>query len=114
MKSEFKVGDKVSYNGSAYFGTVVKITDKRKDVVVKFNTYTETYNSNGWNKSKDPYDTHYIVPLDEELIKQLKGEALVMRTKKLLDEAKKNLTPDKAKRIVEFLENLDKEGEADD
>lgn len=111
MKNEFKVGDKVSYNGSARFGTVVKITDKRKDVVVKFDTFTETYNSNGWNKSKDPYDTHYIVPLDEELIKQLKGEALVMRAKKLLDEAKKNLTPDKARKITEFLKSLDAESE---
>ena len=43
----FKVGDKVSRNKTQCIGTVVKITDKRKDVVVDFGNFKETYTQNG-------------------------------------------------------------------
>lgn len=113
----FKVGDKVSRNGTACIGTVIKITEKRKDVVVDFGNFKETYNLHGSQKGADVWTSSHIYLLTPELQQEIKDARMVRKCKDLLDEAKDNLTADKARKIIKFLLELqpkEKEDEQDE
>ena len=109
MNQKFNVGDKVSRNKTACIGTVVKITEKRKDVVVDYGNFKETYNLSGWQKGADVWTGSMIYLLTPELEKSLEDSEVVGRCKKMLDAAKVSLTPDKARKIIDFMEKLDSE-----
>lgn len=49
----FEVGQKVvikTQHGYGEVGTVLRITEKRKDVVVQFSDYKANYGLDGWEK----------------------------------------------------------------
>lgn len=107
MDQKFKVGDKVSRNKTSCIGTVVKITEKRKDVVVDYGNFKETYNLSGWQKGADVWTGSTIYLLTPELQKSIEDAKIVERCKKMLDAAKAGLTPDKARKIIGLMEKLD-------
>lgn len=100
----FKVGDKVSRNKTQCIGTVVKITDKRKDVVVDFGNFKETYTQNGWTRSSSGvWNSSCIYLLTEELKKELDDKARIKACKYLLVKTQERVTAENAKRIIDFL-----------
>lgn len=99
----FKVGDKVSRNRTQCIGTVVKITDKRKDVVVDYGNFKETYAKDGWEKSSNIWNSSRIYLLTEELKKELDDNARIEACKHLLVVAQERVTAENAKRIIDFL-----------
>ena len=105
MMPVFNVGDKVSRNRTSCIGTVVKITDKRKDVVVDYGSFKETYREDGMLRGCDVWNVIYIVPLTKELQQKIEDEKMVRKCKALLDRAKRKVSTDNAKRIIEFLTN---------
>ena len=105
MDYEFKVGDKVATTRSHTIGTVIRITPKRKDVVVDFGGYQNTFDPNGWQKGVDVWYGTMIKPLTPEFEQQIKEEAVVKKCNRIFDEKRKNLTFDQAVRILEVLED---------
>ena len=70
----FKVGQKVvikTRHGYGMAGTVLKITKKRKDVVVQFPTCKVSYNERGFEKGADVWSMSYIVPLTEDIEEEM-------------------------------------------
>ncbi len=111
---EFKVGDKVIrdyYRNSLSIsiGTVVKITEKRKDVVVDYGNYKETYSSNGWQKGGDIWTKSTIQLLTPEIREEIRKKNLIWKCRDTFDK-KKDLTADQAERILAILTdaNLEK------
>lgn len=100
----FKVGDRVSLNRTVYFGTVVSVSPKRRDVTVDFGHFKAVYDSDGWRKGQRSWDTEYIVPVTEELRKKLADEAAVSKCKRLMHEMQSKITADQARRIIAILE----------
>ena len=108
FNEEFKVGDKVirnytTPNGRYIIGTVVKITDKRKDVVVDYGNFKETYNSTGTQKGGGSiWSTSFIQLLTPEIEESIRKSRLISQCKKEF-EAKKDLTLEQAEKILEIL-----------
>ena len=106
-EKEFKIGDKVvrNYNrghGGTSIGTVVKITPKRKDVVVDFGGYEETYALNGWQKkSGDIWTRSMITLLTPEIQQDLADKKLIATCKDVFSKTK--LSAAQAKKILEIL-----------
>ena len=106
MNEEFKVGDKVvRYNtiGSRdVIGTVVKITDKRKDVVVDYGNFKETYDQTGYEKGvSNWWYKSSIKLLTPEIEEKIRKEQIIIQCKKKLESTK--LTYEQAKQILKIL-----------
>ena len=105
---EFKVGDKVissnvSGFGSQVTGTVVKVTEKRKDVVVDFGNYKETYDKTGWQKGGDIWFKSTIRLLTPEIEEDIRQKNIIYKCKEKLKNAK--ITYEQAVKILEVLES---------
>lgn len=106
----FKVGDRVvrDYNsrtGEGTVGTVIKITPKRRDVVVDYGNYKETYGQDGWSKGGDAWSHSYIGMLTPEIEKKIYELNIINKCKKVFSNKSKELTAEQAKRILEVLES---------
>ena len=102
----FKVGDKVSLNKTEYIGKVVRITEKRQDVVVAFNNgnYAK-FNQSGREIGGDVWHCNFIYHLTAEIEKDILDKKIVRRCKNLLAAvSNNNITPDKARKIIRFFE----------
>lgn len=104
---EFKIGDKVVRNYNTGYGTsigtVVKITPKRKDVVVDFGRYKETYESDGWQKGGDIWTRSTITLLTPEIEQDLADRKLIATCKDVF--AKTKLSAAQARKILEILKD---------
>ena len=101
----FKVGDKVSLNKGLTIGTVIRLTEKRQDVVVDFGKFCQKFSQTGRSLGGDVWHFDYIYPLTDELKQKVYDERIVTKCKKLLSDIKNyNITPDKARKIIEFFE----------
>ena len=101
----FKVGDKVSLNKGLTIGTVIKITEKRQDVVVDFGRYCKKFSQTGREIGGDTWYSDTIYPLTEALEKEILDKKTVAKCKKILSDASNyNITPDKARKIINFFE----------
>lgn len=103
-----KVGDRVIscyIRGFAPFvGTVVKITEKRKDIVVDYGRFKETYSSDGWEKgSYKWFNRSYIKVLTPEIEEQLREDEIIRKCRDAFKE-KKDLTFEQAEKILKILE----------
>lgn len=107
MSYEFKVGDKVVTTRSRAVGTVIRITPKRKDVVVDFGNYQSVFRSDGWQKGADVWSATIIEPLTPEIEREIKQNTIINKCKKLFQAKERNLTFDQAARILEVLEDED-------
>lgn len=107
MSYEFKVGDKVVTTRSRAVGTVIRITPKRKDVVVDFGNYQGTFRPDGWEKGGDVWSATIIEPLTPEIEREIKQNTIINKCKKLFQAKERNLTFDQAARILEVLEDED-------
>ena len=105
MEKEFKVGDKVVRNlnhaGTFGVGTIVRITPKRKDVVVDYGNYTEIYDLNGWQKNSDIWCRSHISLLTPEIENEIECRKIVAKCKSEFGKA--TLTADQASKILEIL-----------
>jgi len=59
----------------------------------------------GMLRGCDVWNVIYIVPLTKELQQKIEDEKMVRKCKALLDRAKRKVSTDNAKRIIEFLTN---------
>lgn len=110
----FQVGDKVSLNRTSRIGVVTKISEKRKDITVKFlrtdgSVYTSIFNSDGREKGGDTWNHNDIYLLDEELEQELRENRVIANCRYKLKELLKEevLTYNKAIKILKFLEELE-------
>ena len=110
----FEVGDKVSLNRTSRIGVVTKISEKRKDITVKFlrtdgSIYTSIFNSDGREKGSNAWNHNDIYLLDEELKQELRENKIIANCRYKLKELLKEevLTYNKAIKILKFLEELD-------
>ena len=106
FNEEFKIGDKVVRNydqaGSFAIGTVVRITDKRKDIVVDYGNYKETYDRTGYERGGSIWYKSSIRLLTPEIEESIAKSRLISQCKKEF-EAKKDLTLEQAEKILEIL-----------
>ena len=107
MNYEFKVGDKVVTARSRVVGTVIRITPKRKDVVVDFGSYQTTFRRDGWEKGGDIWSSSMIELLTPEIEQEIKEKRTIYKCKTLFHNKEKYLTFDQAARILEVLEDED-------
>ena len=105
MNYEFKVGDKVVTTRSRVVGTVIRITPKRKDVVVDFGNYQSIFRSDGWQKGSDIWSVTIIEPLTPEIEQEIKEKRIIYKCKTIFHNKEKYLTFDQAARILEVLED---------
>lgn len=98
-----KVGDRVilcnNWGFTSSVGTVIKITEKRKDIVVDYGRYKETYSSDGWRKG----NTSSIKVLTPEIEEQLRQNKIIRKCRDTF-EKKKDLTFEQAEQILKILE----------
>lgn len=106
MEKDFKVGDRVvrNYNNGGPFsiGEIIKITPKRKDVVVDYGNYKEIYSLNGWQKNSDIWCNSHIELLTPEIEEEIKEQRTISKCKRIFEKA--NLTAEQATKILEILE----------
>ena len=102
----FNIGDKVirKYRNSlsTSIGTVVNITKKRRDVVVDYGNYKETYRSDGWQRGGDIWTRSTIQLLTPEIQEEIRKINLIRKCRDTF-EKKKDLTVDQAERILAIL-----------
>jgi hypothetical protein len=101
---EFNVGDKVVRdNGMSRknIGTIIRITEKRKDVIVDFGSYKLIYNMNGWEKNCDIWARSYIKLLTPEIEEEIRQTEIIKKCRIVFD--KKKITADQAERILAIL-----------
>ena len=109
MHSEtFAVGDRVCIRESiGRVATVVNITPKRGDVVVKWDgiNYKDTFKSNGRSKGEVWYTHQYITHYTEEIQKAWDDIKLVRTCGDRFDKLRKAslLTPELAKQILAII-----------
>lgn len=103
---EFEIGDKVIRNYrnslSTSIGTVVNITKKRRDVVVDYGNYKETYSSGGRQRGGDIWTRSTIQLLTPEIQEEIRKINLIRKCRDTF-EKKKGLTADQAERILAIL-----------
>lgn len=90
----FEVGQRVvikTRHGYGMVGTVLKITEKRKDVVVQFPTSKVTYNEEGFERGGDIWSKSYIVPYTEDVEEEIAHKNKAVKCRKLLDVAIRNV-----------------------
>lgn len=103
-----EVGDRVVLchvnMGYVSTGTVIKITEKRKDIVVDYGTYKETFSSNGWEKgSGQGFYRSYIKVLTPEIEEKLLQIKTIKKCRNVF-RSKGNLTFEQAEQILKILE----------
>ena len=102
----FNIGDKVirNYRNSlpTSIGTVVNITQKRRDVVVDYGDDQETYRSDGWQRGGDIWTRSTIQLLTPEIQEEIRKINLIRKCRSTF-EKKKDLTADQAERILVIL-----------
>lgn len=99
---KFTVGDKVIRSPSNDIGVVVRITEKRKDVIVDYGNYTETYSQYGHQKGSNVWYSSGIRHLTPEIEKELTDKKLIQKCKYVFKHVQ--LTLEQAKQILEILE----------
>lgn len=99
-----KIGDKVilcNYLGfTSSVGTVIKITEKRKDIVIDYGRFKETYSLDGWEKGSN---LRHIKVLTSEIEEQLRQNKTIRKCRDIF-EKKKDLTFEQAEKILKILE----------
>lgn len=103
---EFNVGDKVvgSYGMSRKnIGIIIRVTEKRKDVVVDFGSYKLTYDRNGWEKNCNAWSRSYIKPLTPEIEEEIRQAEIINKCWVVFDKNKSKITADQAERILTIL-----------
>jgi hydroxymethylpyrimidine pyrophosphatase-like HAD family hydrolase len=103
---EFNVGDKVvRSNGMSRknIGTIIRVTEKRKDVVVDFGSYKLTYDMNGREKNCDAWSRSYIKPLTPEIEEKIRQYEIINKCMVVFDKNRNKITADEAKRILDIL-----------
>lgn len=104
----FNIGDKVirNYRNSlpTEIGTVVNIIKKRRDVVVDYGNYKETYHSDGRQRGGDVWYRYRstIQLLTPEIEEEIRKINLIRKCRSTF-EKKKDLTADQAERILVIL-----------
>lgn len=103
-----EVGDRVVLchvnMGYISTGTVIKITEKRKDIVVDYGTYKETFSSDGWEKGSSPgFHRSYIKVLTPEIEEQLLQIKTIKKCRDVFRN-KRDLTFEQAEQILKILE----------
>ena len=86
--SEFYAGQKVvikTRHGYGEVGTVLRITEKRKDVAVQFSDYKANYGLDGWEKGKDVWSMTRIVPLTADIEEEVAHENKIDKCRELLN-----------------------------
>ena len=96
----YKVGDKVCIERTTTIGTIVKITEKRGDIVVDFGSYKDTYRKDGWTRG-DIWSARHIIPLTDELQKQIDEKKLIRKCRDAFEKA--SLDAEKAEKILAIL-----------
>lgn len=106
--SEFKVGDRVVFDGKYYkeIGVVKRITPKKGDIIVDFGKYESRFDKYGWRNPNDPWACSKIVHLTEETKKIVLDEIAIKKCKQLFDEKRNLITADVARGIIEILDKL--------
>ncbi len=106
----FKVGDEVVVDGSITVGVVKKITDKRKDVIVRFNDhYTKTYSCDGRDKGHDIWHRERIIPLDGTEKKKIEDAHIRHRAMDIARKWASDMPMDVARKIIEIEESRKQE-----
>ena len=103
-KKEFKVGDEVELHnrwGSPHIGKIIKMTEKRKDITVDFGTYTEIFDSRGWEKKRDVYYKTYISKLTPERKREILDDRLITFCKKKVERV--DITAEQARQILTII-----------
>lgn len=109
---KFEVGQKVIFadrDGYGAIGTVVKITEKRKDVVVQFPSWTKTFRGDGINRQSDTWHRSWIEPLTQEIVEELNHKNKAAKCGKLLNAVYKkvdNLTDEQLDKIISVLSEI--------
>ena len=112
MKKSFQVGDTViSCNRHGYLktGRVVKISEKRGDIIVDFGNYKSVYRANGDNKSDDVWYRTWIKLLTPEIKIEIAEKDIIQRCYDTFSWVKDNgkLTAAQAVKILEILKEDD-------
>jgi hypothetical protein len=106
---EFKVGDTViceTYGGHlGQTGTVIRITEKRGDVVVDYGNHQETYRSDGYGRGS-VWRTPHIKLLTPDIQEKIRRANLIRECRKKFED-KKDLTAEQAEKILEILKDDD-------
>ena len=107
METNFSVGDKVvccHYGyGEKQIGTVVRVTEKRKDIIVDFGRYKETFGADGFRKSSDVWHNSYLKLLTPEIEEEIRRSKLIRECRNTFDEKCKHLTANQAEKILAIL-----------
>lgn len=103
-----EVGDRVvlchTNTGYVRTGTVIKITEKRKDIVVDYGTYKATFSSDGWEKgSSSGFHCSYIKVLTPKIEEQLLQIITIKKCRDVFTN-KRDLTFEQAEKILKILE----------
>jgi hypothetical protein len=103
---EFNVGDKVvRSNGMSRknIGTIIMVTEKRKDVVVDFGSYKLTYNKYGLERNCNIWPTSHIVQLTPEIEEKIRQYEIIDKCRAVFDKNRNKITSDQAERILAIL-----------
>lgn len=103
----FTVGQKVvkvRYNEYVDFGTVARITTKKKEVVVNFGNYERRFNPDGLEKNPSEYQPAKIIPMTPEIQKEIDNDRKVEECKAMFEKWSDYLTTDQCERIMKILE----------
>ena len=106
-KSKFAVGDKVVLNYrkvlNPTIGTVIRVTDKRKDVVVDFDGFQQTFDCYGRSKSDDIWYFSYIELLTPAMEQDIEDNLVIAKCKKMMKDTIL-INADQTARIIAILE----------
>ena len=106
-QKNFKVGDRVvrNYNSNIhkYIGTIIKITEKRGDIVVDYGHFQERYDRSGWQKSDNCFYRSYINLLTPEIEEEIRKEKVINECKQKMEHTE--ITYERAVKILEVLED---------
>ena len=110
----FQVGDRVSRGMTDCFGTVIRFTEKRKYIVVKWDndSYTERFDHrSGWLIGADIRTgcrINFLTPeLEARIVKECSDRRVVSECRQLFNGSSRNLTPEKARKILAILKKED-------
>ena len=106
-QKNFKVGDRVVNNyhngGCKKIGTIIKITEKRGDVVVDYGYFQERYDRTGWEKSDNYFYRSHITLLTPEIEEELRKEEVINECKQEMEHTE--ITYEMAVKILEVFED---------
>lgn len=117
LADELKIGDKVTYHYDNLWSgkglqicTVVKITEKRKDIVVTTGKTQMTFDRIGSARNGDAYNRSYITKTTDEDVSEIQNAIAVRKCIRLFEEHRKaeKITAEMAKKIIAIFEEADK------